>query len=250
MTSCCPASLVPGPGDDMGPDSLDRWVRRLPSGRSHLDLLVPQAHCADCIRRIEDAVRSMPGVAAARLNLSTRRLGVEWPGDAVAAADILDAVAGAGYVATPLAPGATLPVSDDRTAGMLLRSLAVAGFAMANVMLLSVSVWSGADAATRDLFHWISALIALPALAYSGRPFFRSAWSALRAGSTNMDVPISIGILLASAMSLYETIHSGPHAYFDAAIALVFFLLTGRYLEHLMREKARSAVSYLLALNA
>ena len=91
-------------------------------------------------------------------------------------------------------------------------------------MLLSVSVWSGADPAIRDVFHWVSALIAFPALAYSGRVFFRSAWQALRHGQTNMDVPISIGVLLAFGMSLYDTLHHGGEVYFDATVMLLFFL--------------------------
>ena len=79
----------------------------------------------------------------------------------------------------------------------LTRYLAVAGFAAMNIMLLSVSVWAGSDMtpSTRDFFHWASALIALPAAAYAGQPFFVSAFKALRARSLNMDVPITVGVI-------------------------------------------------------
>src|SRR3546814_15974584 len=109
-------------------------------------------------------------------------------------------------------------------------------------MLLSVAVWSGAEQATRDLFHWISALIAFPVLIYSGRVFYRSAWASLRRGRTNMDVPISIGVSLAYAMSLYDTIHHGEHAYLDEAVSLLFFLLIARTVHHALRARARPAV--------
>jgi Cu2+-exporting ATPase len=126
--------------------------------------------------------------------------------------------------------------------------LAVAGFAMMNVMLLSISVWSGAEGPTRDLFHWISAAIALPAIAFSGQPFFRNAAAALKNRQLNMDVPITLAIVLAVVTSLWETSLSGKHAYFDAAIALTFFLLAGRYLDHRTRAIARSAAEELTAL--
>jgi Cu2+-exporting ATPase len=136
----------------------------------------------------------------------------------------------------------------------LLRAMAVAGFAAANVMLLSVSVWAGQfqdmGVATRALMHWFSALIALPAILYAGRPFFRSAWQALKALRTNMDVPISLAVLLAGGVSLHETITGGAHAYFDSAITLLFFLLVGRYLDRRARGRAREAGTRLLALRA
>nr|MCU0815966.1 cadmium-translocating P-type ATPase [Cypionkella sp.] len=130
----------------------------------------------------------------------------------------------------------------------LLMRLGVAFFSMMNVMLLSVAVWSGATDATRDLFHWISGAIALPTVVFSGQPFFKSAWRSLKARRLGMDVPISLALILASSISLFETWHSGHHAYFDAAVMLTFFLLLGRYLDHRTRAVARSAAEELAAL--
>ena len=126
--------------------------------------------------------------------------------------------------------------------------LGVAGFSMMNIMLLSVAVWSGAEDATRDLFHWISAMIALPTLVFAGQPFFQSALASLRARRLGMDVPISLALILASSISLFETIKGGHHAYFDAAVSLCFFLLAGRYLDYRSRAAARSAAEELAAL--
>lgn len=220
--------------------------RIVDNGLRQTDLSVPGIHCGACIQRVETALSALPGVKAARVNLSSKRATVRWA-DAKTPPPLIEALQAIGYDAHLYDITA-----DDKDVVLqeLIRALAVAGFAASNIMLLSVSIWSGADAATRDMFHWLSALIALPALAYSGLPFFRSAWNALRHRRTNMDVPISIGVLMAFGMSLYETVHHGPHAYFDASISLLFFLLIGRTLDHLMRERARSAVKGLARLAA
>jgi Cu2+-exporting ATPase len=219
--------------------------RGVEAGLRQTDLSVPDIHCGGCLQRIETALTALDGVARARANLSTRRVTIIWRGDTPP--PFLPTLEGLGYRAHlhDIDRGGDDPVMSE-----LLRSLAVAGFAAMNIMLLSASVWSGAEPPTRDLFHWISALIALPALSFSGRIFFRSAWRSVRRGHTNMDVPISIGVLLTFGLSLYETIHHGPFAYFDAAISLLFFLLVGRALDHVMREKARQSVSGLARLTA
>ncbi len=218
--------------------------REIGGGVRQTDISVPGAHCGACMQAIERTIGAMAGVTQARVNLSTRRVTIRWRGDTPPR--LIERLNAIGYEAH-LYDGAS--EARDETLTGLIRALAVAGFAASNIMLLSVSVWSGADPATRDLFHWISAAIALPALAYSGRIFFHSAWQSLRHGRTNMDVPISIGVLLAFGLSLYETVHHGPHAYFDAAISLLFFLLIGRTLDHMMRERARTAVQGLANLS-
>ncbi|EPX85543.1 heavy metal translocating P-type ATPase [Salipiger mucosus] len=210
-------------------------------------LSLPTIHCAACMAAVENALDGVPGVRAARVNLTMKRVSVETDAG-VSAADLIPVVEGAGFEAHELDATALGATATDRAGRDLLMRLAVAGFAAMNVMLLSIAVWSGAEGPTRDLFHWISAGIVLPAIAFCAQPFFRNAWSALRAGRLNMDVPISLAILLALATSLWETTLSGEHAYFDAAIALTFFLLTGRYLDHRTRSIARSAAEELAAL--
>jgi Cu2+-exporting ATPase len=219
--------------------------RAVEDGLRQTNLSVPDIHCGGCLQRIETALTRLNGVVRARANLSTRRVTVVWRGDVPPPfMPTLEALGYRAHLHDVDASGKDAVLSD------LLRALAVAGFAATNIMLLSASVWSGAEPPTRDLFHWISALIALPTLAYSGRIFFRSAWRSVMHGQTNMDVPISVGVLLTFGMSLYETVHHGPYAYFDAAVSLLFFLLVGRTLDHVMRERARQAVGGLARLTA
>lgn len=209
------------------------------------DFAVPDIRCAGCIAKLEQGLVRDRRIAAARVNFTEKRVHLSCLPDAEMP-DLVGAFASLGFEAHPVGngPGETDPAAADTRE--LLRAVAVAGFAMMNIMLLSVSVWSGAAGATRDLFHWLSAMIALPTIAYAGRPFFRSAWRALRHRQTNMDVPISIGVLLASALSLYETATHGPHAYFDGAVMLLFFLLCGRWLDSVMLDRARGGVAALL----
>ncbi|MBB4286020.1 Cu2+-exporting ATPase [Roseospira goensis] len=233
-------------------------VTAMEDGTASLPLLVEGLHCAACVWLIERLLAMQPGVDHARVNMTTRRLTVRWipqadQGDTAApdqgARRVLDPVLRVGYRLVPFDPAA-LGRDTDRTERALLRAMAVSGFAAGNIMLFSVSVWFGTDMSptTRDLMHWLSALIAVPAIAYGIRPFARSAVTALRAGRANMDVPITLAVLLAAGMSLWETARGGPHAYFDAAVMLLFFLLIGRYLDSRARGRARSAAEHLLAL--
>lgn len=229
------------------------YARAGRAGESELDLLVDGLDCAACVWLIESLLARNPAILRARVHLSTRRLSLAWRGPAADANGHAGLVAALGFRLAPYDVVAAKS-SDDREARELLRCLAVAGFAAANVMLLSVAIWSGHDGsmggATRTLFHWLSAAIALPAVAYAGRPFFRSALAAIRAGRANMDVPISIGVMLACIVSLHEAWIGGQHAYFDSAITLLFFLLIGRYLDRRARGHARHAVRALLALSS
>jgi Cu2+-exporting ATPase len=235
------------------PETLDlsMFVKR-DAGTAHLDLAVEGIACAACIRKIEGGLKQLPGVVEARLNYTNRRLAIDWREEELAAVDVIAALEDIGYHAHPFQPERT-EAEEARHMRWLVRCLAVSGFAAMNIMLLSVSVWSGSvdmPQETRDFFHWLSALIALPAAAYAGQPFFQSAWRALRTRALNMDVPISLGVVVALGMSVVETANHAQHAYFDSATMLLFFLLCGRTLDHAMRRKTRAVAGNLAALKA
>ena len=237
--SACPAC-------DVAPIAMRIAARQAESASGDIILSLPGIHCVACISDVEKVLSAHPSVRTARVNLTLRRVNIDAPG--MTAEDMIPLVEGIGYEAHELDPSALTATAADRQGRDLLMRTGIAGFAMMNVMLLSVAVWSGADGATRDLFHWISAMIALPTIVYAGQPFFASAWRGVRHGRIGMDFPISLALVLASGISLYETMHSGPHAYFDGVVMLCFFLLIGRYLDYRARAVARSAAEELTAL--
>lgn len=209
--------------------------------------VVPGIKCANCIGKIERGLNALPGVDSARVNFSTKQLAITHAAD-LDQMGLVAAISDLGFEAQPLQAAADADADGEWP--QLTRALGIAAFGAMNIMLLSVAIWSGAQGVTRDLFHWLSALIALPTVFFAGRPFFSSAYQALRRKRTNMDVPISIGVILATSMSLYETVTGGPHAYFDGAVMLIFFLLCGRVLDAMMRERARAGIASLLRRQA
>ncbi|MFK7992500.1 MAG: heavy metal translocating P-type ATPase [Granulosicoccus sp.] len=227
------------------PEAIVGASRQLSESESEIELSVPSIHCAGCISAIEKALLDTQGVSYARVNLTSRRVRIRWFSTEQTPA-LIDIIEQAGFKA--YLPGSRTIEQDDNELKKHIRALAIAGFAAGNVMMLSLSIWSGADEQTRHLFHLVSAAIALPALIFSSRIFFTSAWLALRAGHTNMDVPICVGIMATTLLSLYDTALGGNHVYFDAAIMLVFLLLIGRTLETRMRAKASDAVGDLKKL--
>jgi len=220
--------------------------------RQTIVLSVPSIVCGNCIRSVENTLRALRGVEAARANLTTKRVSVVVDPSVNSAIDLTAALEHAGFPAAPLIENAE--TEQAARVSELIPRLGVAGFAAGNIMMLSVAVWSGEasdmDSSLMDLFHWLSALIALPAVAYAGQPFFKSALAALRSRRLNMDVPISLGVLLATGMSLFQTMRSSEQIYFDAATTLLFFLLIGRVLDERMRTKARGAAENLIGLRA
>lgn len=217
--------------------------------------VVEGLHCPKCIREIEGTLGGNQKIKNARVNLSTQRLAVEWQADVENSLEhseeVISALDKIGFRAFPFNT-VNIDEEGEKASKRLLYALGVAGFASANIMLLSVSVWGGDDMneSTRSMMHWVSALIALPTAAFSGRPFYTSAWSALKAKRLNMDVPISLAVILTCLMSLFQTYMQNDETYYDAVVMLLFFLLIGRYLDQKMRAHARGVAHNLMSYKA
>ena len=232
---------------------LSLFVRHPSDGVAAMDLVVDGVTCGACIVTIEKGLRRQEGVRGARVNLASKRVTVEWNDGALEPPAILERLEALGYPAFPFASD-TVDSVETQSEKRLLRCLGVAAFGAMNVMLLSVALWAGADrdpnSATRDLFHWLSALVALPSAAYAAQPFYESAAKALRARSTNMDVPISLGVTLALGLSVFQTLAHAQAAYFDSAMMLLMFLLAGRFLDQRMRRRTRDFAINISAIRA
>ncbi len=240
------SATVHSPAAEIAPEP---FVRDGGDGTRSLTLLVAGMHCGGCVQRIEDTLAACPGVVSVRANLTTRRVALSWRDGSASARELMDRLAALGYTATPFAERST---GRDAEGKRLMRALAVAGFAAANVMLLSVALWAGAfsdmDDVTRQMFHWVSALIVLPASAYAIGPFARPALAQLRHGAMGMDLPITVAVISTLAVSLWETLRGGAHVYFEAAAMLLFFLLIGRVLDQQARARAGRMAENLLVL--
>ena len=232
---------------------LSAFVRHPSEGVAAMDLVVEGVHCGACISTIEMGLGRASGVRGARVNLASKRVTVEWADGALEPSAILERLSGLGYPAYPFAT-ATLDGVEAREERRLLRCLGVAAFGAMNVMLISIALWGGAadsqNFATRDFFHWLSALVVLPVAAYAGRPFFDSALRAVRQGAFNMDVPITLGVMLALLLSVVQTVGHAHETYFDSAAMLMLFLLVGRFLDQRMRRRTRDVATNLAAVRA
>ena len=230
---------------------LSHFVRHPADGVAAMDLVVNGVYCGACIVAIEKGLGREAGVRGARVNLANRRVTVEWNEGALEPPVILERLEALGYPAFPFTAEAadSVELLEEKR---LLRSLGVAAFGAMNVMLLSVSLWAGAenDPATRDLFHWLSALVALPCAAYAGMPFYESAARSARAGALNMDAPISLGVILGLAMSVLQTVTNERGSYYEGALMLLMFLLAGRLLDQRMRRRTRDYAINLSAMRA
>nr|VFK02293.1 MAG: Cu2+-exporting ATPase [Candidatus Kentron sp. H]VFK02910.1 MAG: Cu2+-exporting ATPase [Candidatus Kentron sp. H]VFK05549.1 MAG: Cu2+-exporting ATPase [Candidatus Kentron sp. H] len=248
-----PLAPPPTPVKDLAVFDLDdvqrEYVSHLGEERE-IDLMVEGIHCAACVWLIERSLGQTDGVEQATANLTTKRLKVRWRNGKVHLSDIMGRLGSIGYTALPFDPEAQENRLQRENRNLLLR-MAFAGFAMMNLLWISIALYAGADEGEfRSLFHWAGLALATPTLLYSGFPFFRTAAIGLRYGHLGMDLPIAIGAGVTYLYSLYVTI-AEPAAgavYYDTVVNFLFVILIGRYLEAISKRKAIGATQRLLDL--
>jgi Cu2+-exporting ATPase len=229
----------------------DAYVQRLGGDQCEAQLIVSGIHCAGCVRSIEQGLQAA-GVLEAQVNFGNHRAAVRWDDRSLKLGDLLATLHRLGYEGHPYDPATQETLHRRQVRRSMLR-LGVAGFGAGNVMMYSVGLYAGhfygIEADFEQLFRWLSALLAVPVVFYSGWPFLQGAWGGLRNRRFNMDSLISLGVLITMAYSLVALLaFPGSETYFDSAVMIVFFLLIGRALEAMARSRAGSVTEGLMGL--
>lgn len=240
-------------GDFSRVDDISEFVKKECEGNYSVNLMVKGLHCAACVWLIESILKKQENVLEARINLSKKTLFLKWKGKKNDGNKLIEIIHKIGYKLLPF-DIEILKEEQQKYDNKILKALAVAAFGAGNVMLFSFSIWFSdlriMGPKTINLLHLFSSLIALPVIIYSIRPFISSAIQAIKAKTTNMDVAISVAIILTTITSTFATLNKQDHVYFDSALMLIFFLLVGRYLELKARKKAFNIASEFSLLNA
>ena len=216
------------------------------------ELLLEGVHCAACVWLVEKLPALVPGVTSCRLDYARRVAHVSWADDSrelpSRIAQTLDRL---GYPPHPYRSGSRAEVERREDRGLLLR-IAVAGACAGNSMLFALALYAGAfsdmDPALLGYFRIWSVLVSLPAVLWSAQVFYRGAWAALRTRSAHMDLPLSLGIVLAAVSGTLNVARGHGDIYFDSLTMLIFVLLSARYLQGAQQRRAEQRAGSAQAL--
>lgn len=220
-------------------------------GASVAELSVSNLRCAACSWLIESRLLALDGVERCHVNLTNQRMQVRWDAQKIPVSQILANVQAIGYDAKPYRQDTheAMLVRDNRR---MLFQLGVAALGAMQAMMFAVALYFGAytgiDDNDRQFLRWVSLFVSIPVFLVAGLPFFQSALAAIKARQVNMDVPISIAIVLTFSASLYATLTHGGETYYDSVSMLIFFLLAGKFVEHNARMKAANLANDLVVV--
>ncbi len=220
-------------------------------GLSVAELSVNNLRCAACTWLIESRLGEIEGIDKCQVNLTNQRMRIIWDEDKLPISRILAVINEIGYDAKPYRQDTHEAMLARHNNKMLLR-LGIAALGSMQAMMYTVAIYfgeySGMLLFQRDFLRWVSLFVSIPVFFYAGVPFFTSALSAIRARQVNMDVPVSIALIVTFFASLYATITGTGQTYYDSVSMFIFFLLAGRYIEHNARLKAASMANDLVVI--
>lgn len=219
-------------------------------GTKTITLISDTIHCAACVWLIEKSLMAIKGVVWARVNLTDKRIRLNWRDEEVALSTLMQRLADLGYAAMPYEQNLAEASANKKNKQMLYR-IGFAAFTMMNLMWISIAMYTGAaEGKYYGYFQYLSFALATPTLFYSGWGFLQSAYFGIKNGFMNMDVPISIGALTTYIYSTYVLLgfSSSTEVYFDTVVNFIFVILIGRYLEASSKKSALSASSSLQQL--
>lgn len=206
-------------------------------------LSIDGVKCAACAWLIETHLYKQAGIVRASVNSSTHRLLLRWVPQKTKLSQLLQALAKLGYQALPYDREQEELSFKKQKQSYLIR-LGVSALASMQVMMYAVTLYFGVvdmEPLQQLYMRWVSLLMATPVIIYAAWPFYASAWKSLRARQPNMDVPVSLALILAYCASAYATLEQTGEVYFESISMFVFFLLVGRYFELMARLKAHAS---------
>jgi len=211
-------------------------------------LILEGITCAACVWLNERHVARLPGVLDMQVNYATHRARVCWDESRIKLSEILQAIHNIGYTAHPYDPRQQQQAFERERRNQLKR-IGVAGVLGMQIMVLSIALyvgdWSGMETGFRTFFRWLGLLLTTPVLIYAGAPFLRGAWRDLHYRSIGMDVPVSLGILVAFGGSVHASWTGLGEVYYDSVVMFVFFLLVSRYFELMARKRGAEKAEQL-----
>jgi Cu+-exporting ATPase len=218
---------------------------------AELQLAVRGMTCASCVARVEKALKKVPGVEEASVNLATEQATVH--GAALDANAILAAVAQAGYEAEPVRRGQPRAAQASSRLPSWWPVAAAAILSLPLVLPMFAQLFGTEAAHGAMLPGWIQLLLATPVQFWLGARFYRAGWKALRAGAGNMDLLVTIGTTAAYALSVFQllAVHAGertPHLYFESSAVVITLVLLGKWLEGRAKHQTVEAIRALESL--
>ncbi|HEX2943316.1 MAG TPA: heavy metal translocating P-type ATPase, partial [Rhodopila sp.] len=216
------------------------------------DLSIGGMTCASCVNRVERALKRVPGVVSAAVNLGTERARITTLAGAVTAEQLIAAVQRAGYEATPVRDAGTAPAEEDRVQVRDRRDL----FHVLAATALSAPLVAGMVAHMAGLPWmlpgWVQFVLASIVQFWLGWRFYAAGWKAARALSGNMDLLVALGTTAAWGLSVYELLATAPGQeptlYFESSALLITFILFGKWLEARAKRQTASAIRALTRL--